>query len=118
MFCLWIDDERATPTYALNKQPFDASVTTTNDALKAIKRKYKEGVREFFLDIDNDTEDALTNTHGGEFFNVLTTLEQLIHMGRISNTHFDVCIHTGNVVARTRMRDLIKSNSNYFSEVY
>lgn len=45
MFCLWIDDERATPAYALNKQPFDASVTTTNEDSIIFLKKMEGGIR-------------------------------------------------------------------------
>lgn len=117
MFYLWIDDERAMPTLARNNAAFDAMARTTNEALRIIKREYKSGTRHFFLDIDNDTEDALTNIHGGEFYNVLAFLEQLIHMGRMSNVHFEVRIHTGNTAARARMRSLIQGNASYFQEV-
>ena len=66
MYKIWIDDERTTP-----KNQFDATAKTTNEALKTIQHKYKEGVRNFLLDIDNDTPD---NVNGGEFFNVLKSL--------------------------------------------
>ena len=117
MVYMWIDDERATPSFAYKNIAFDITARTTNEALRFIKRKYQAGERNFFLDIDNDTEDSLTNVHGGEFYNVLAVLEQLIHMGKMTNVKFEIRIHTGNVVARNRMKNLIKANSQWFSEV-
>jgi len=55
---MWIDDERATPSFAYKNIAFDITARTTNEALRLIKRKYQAGERNFFLDIDNDTEDS------------------------------------------------------------
>ena len=118
-YCVWIDDERPIPsdmTALKDGSKYNIWTKTTNDAVKAVRRKYKEGVRNFMLDIDNDTEDALKNEHGGEFYNVLQNLEWYIHSGRMTDMNILVRIHTGNAVARQRMRDLIGANS-CFTEI-
>lgn len=103
MYKIWIDDERPTPA-----NEFDANAKTSDEAIKKIRKKYKEGVRNFFLDIDNDAGEGQT-----EFYYVLSTLETLCHMGRMKDTNFNVRIHTGNSVARNRMRQLITANDNF-----
>ena len=112
-YCIWVDDERSIPkdlTALKSGEPYAVWATTTNDAVKAVRRKYKEGVRNFMLDLDNDTEDMLKNEHGGEFYNVLKQLEYYIHSGRIKDANFLVRIHTGNSVARQHMKDFIEYN--------
>lgn len=113
MYSIWIDDERNTPATSIDNKPFDATARTTNDAIKIVRKKYKEGVRKFFLDIDNDTEDSIKNENGGEFYNVLKNLEDYCHNGKMRDTEFHVKMHTGNSVARERMRALIRSNHNF-----
>lgn len=103
MYKIWIDDERPTPA-----NEFDTNAKTSDEAIKKIRKKYKEGVRNFFLDIDNDAGEGQT-----EFYYVLSTLETLCHMGRMKDTNFNVRIHTGNSVARNRMRQLITANDNF-----
>ena len=108
---IYVDDERPCP------QGYDFYCKTTNDAVKAVRRKYKEGHRYFLLDLDNDTEDAIKNEHGGEFTNVLRNIESYVHLGKMSNLTIDVKIHTGNVVAKQNIRNIIKGNSNWMKEV-
>ena len=103
MYRIWIDDERPTP-----QKEFDASAKTADNALKIIRKKYKEGIRNFFLDIDNDAGE-----NQKEFYYVLSTVETLCHTGKMKDTNFNVRIHTGNSVARNRMRQLIEANENF-----
>lgn len=111
MYSIYVDDER-TP-----KGKFDIVCRTTNDAVKAVRRKYKEGVRHFYLDLDHDTPDDLYNEHGGNFLNVLKQIDYFYHSGRMKDIIIDVHIHTGNVVGRINIQNFIKDHSSYLKEI-
>ena len=114
---IWVDDERKMPIDVALKtgEKYSVWATTTNQALKAIKHSYKSGVRNFMLDMDNDSGDT-ENINGGDFINVLDTIDCLTYSGKMTNCHFLVRIHTGNSVARSRMRAIIEHNP-YMNEV-
>ena len=103
-YAIWIDDERACPTW------FQANAKTTNDGLNIIRKKYKEGIREFYLDLDHDAGDV-DNQHGGDFINILKTLDTLIYTGKIK-ANFKIHLHTGNTVGRANMQAIINANPN------
>ena len=108
MYSIYVDDIR-NPT-----EKFDIICRTTNDTMKAIRRKYKEGIRHFFLDLDHDAGD---NAAGGDFINVLKTIESYAYMGKMKDLDIDVHFHTGNVVGRDNMRDIVLHN-NFMQEVW
>ncbi len=111
MYSIYVDDER-TP-----KGKFDIVCRTTNDAVKAVRRKYKEGVRNFYLDLDHDAGlDSLTNEHGGDFINVLKQIDAYVNMGRMRDLDITVNYHTGNPVGRENMHNFV-INSGYMHEL-
>ena len=67
------------------------------------------------LDIDNDSGD-IQNLTGGDFINVLNTIDTLTHTGKMKNCNFLIRIHTGNSVARARMKLIIEHNP-YMEEI-
>lgn len=112
MYSIYVDDVRPCP------EGYDKYCKTTNDTVKAIRKKYKEGVRHFLVDLDNDTEDAVNDTNGGEFTNILRQLESYVHLGKMAGLNLEVAIHTGNPSARENMRSIIRGNSTWMKEVY
>ena len=110
MFSIYVDDER-TPV-----DKFDAICRTTNDAVKAVRRKYKEGIRHFFLDLDHDAGDMI-NAHGGDFINVLKQIDAYVRLGKMKDLDIDVHFHSMNPVGVQNMRDIVQ-HCDYMSEVW
>lgn len=108
MFSIYIDDIR-NPT-----DRFDIICRTTEDTIKIFRRKYKEGMRHFFLDMDHD---AGTNAAGGDFINVLKIIESYVYMGKMRDLDIDVHFHSGNSVGIQNMRDIVQHN-DYMQEVW
>ena len=108
---IYVDDVRKCP------DGYDAYCQSTNETLHLINRKYKEGVRHFYLDLDNDTTLDLDGKNGGDFVNILKVLDNLIFNGHYKNVYFKIHIHTGNSVAREYMRLVINHNP-YMEEIF
>ena len=112
MYRIYVDDLRPTPDDSYDKHCY-----TTNETLNCIRKQYKAGVRQFFLDLDNDTTLDTDGRKGGDFINILNTIDNLTYTGKFTNTQFYIRIHTGNCVARDKMRLIIKYNPS-MSEIY
>lgn len=109
MVKIYIDDSRTIPA------GFDCYCTTTNDAIKTIRRKYKEGNRTFFLDLDHDAGDP-KNATGGDFINVLKNLGQYVDSNKMNDLHVSVHFHSSNPVGVENMRNICKDYG--WEEVY
>ena len=90
---------------------------TTNDTLGFIRRMYKAGNYEFYLDLDNDAGDYNAPSNGGDYINILKTLEDMRGCGHIRNMLLQIHIHSMNPVAVQNMRAIINHNKNWMSEV-
>ena len=108
MYSIYVDDLR-NPI-----EKFDKVCRTTSDTMKAFRRKYKEGNRQFFLDMDHDAGD---NAAGGDFINILKEIDEYVRMGRMKDLDIDVHFHSMNVVGTNNMRQIILHN-NYMHEIW
>lgn len=90
---------------------------TVNDAMGYIRRMYKMGNTDFYLDLDHDAGDYGTPEQGGDYINILKNLEAMRHQGHIKHMNVDVHFHTMNVVGRENMRAIIKANRGWMKEV-
>lgn len=108
MFSIYVDDVR-TPV-----DKFDAICRNTTDAVKVFRRKYKEGNRQFFLDMDHD---AGENAAGGDFINILKEIDEYVRMGKMRDLDIDVHFHSMNSVGIDNMRQIVR-NCNYMQEVW
>ena len=94
-FKIYVDDVRKCP------DGYDAYCQSTNETLHLINRKYKEGVRHFSLDLDHDAGDYVK--YGGDYINILKTLDNLQHSGKYKNCNFGISVHSMNPVGRSNM---------------
>lgn len=94
-FKIYVDDVRKCPN------GYDAYCQSTNETLHLINRKYKEGVRHFYLDLDHDAGDYVK--YGGDYINILKTLDNLQHSGKYKDCIFYIFVHSMNVVGRENM---------------
>ena len=99
MYKIYIDDLRTCPN------GYDKCCRSTNETLNCIQKRYKAGGRTFLLDLDHDAGD---NAPGGDFINVLKSLEDLQRSGYYKNCKFHVKIHSMNPVGRMNMEAMIK----------
>ena len=109
MIHIYVDDVRDTP---------DGFVRfyTTNDTIAYIRRMYKAGNTDFYLDLDHDASD-LYNQQGGDYINILRYLEDMRRMGHIKHMNVQVHFHSGNVVGISNMRNIISVNRDWMKEV-
>lgn len=110
MYNIFVDDVRD----PINADRFNKVCRTTDETIKLIRRKYKEGVRNFYLSLDND---AGSNSPGGDFINILQTLEQYVRLGKMKDLNVEVYIHSMNPVAKENMRAIIQHN-DFLTEVW
>ena len=110
MLRIYVDDMRPTP------EGFDASFKTVNDTVKYIRRRYKEGNTDFYLDLDHDASDTYT-PEGGDYINILKQLESLRYGGHLKNAHITFHFHSGNVVGVNNMRAIVNNNLSWANEV-
>ena len=89
---------------------------TVNDAMGYIRRMYKMGNTDFYLDLDNDASDLYVN-QGGDYINILKNLEAMRHQGHIKHMNLQIHIHSMNPVAIQNMRAIIKANRGWMKEV-
>ena len=108
MFSIYVDDIRNT----VNK--YDAVCRSTDETMKLFRKKYKEGERHFYLDLDHD---AGNTSPGGDFINILKQIESYTRMGKMKDLDIDVHLHSGNTVGKENMRVIIRANS-CFQEVW
>lgn len=108
MYSIYVDDIR-NPT-----ENFDSICRTTNDAVKIFRKKYKEGTRHFFLDLDHD---AGKDAPGGDFINILKNIESYVKCGKMKNLDIDVHFHTMNPVGCENMRIIVR-HCDYMQEVW
>ena len=106
MYYMYIDDERN----PVGK--FDIVCRDSKSAMRAFKRKYNEGERHFYLEIDHDSGDIKE-----PFINVLKDIETYVHLGKMKNLNISIHQHSGNVVGRQNISDIIKAN-DFMTEVY
>ena len=105
MVSIYIDDMRD----PVGK--FDYICRTPDEAIKCFRKKYKEGHRHFFLELDHDS-----GVPGNDFINVLKNIESYVRCGKMKDLDIDIHIHSGNVVGRENMRAIIQKN-DYMYEV-
>ena len=99
-------------------EKYDNYCGTTNDTIvKVIRKKYKEGVRNFRLDLNDDVEDTDKKADGKEFINVLKELEAYVHLGKMAGLKLDIIIHINSIKAQENIRDIIYNNSTWMKEV-
>ncbi len=106
MYSIYVDDIRLTP----DDYPYDRHCYSTNETLNCIRKQYKAGVRQFYLDLDHDCGAEFVKD-GGDYINILKTLEDLQHNGKMKNCEFFVNVHSMNVVGRQNMEQIIKHSS-------
>ena len=104
---IFVDDVRECP------KDFDKHCYSTNETLHLINRKYKEGVRHFFLDLDHDAGDYVKD--GGDYINILKTLDYLQHIGKYKNCTFGIWVHSMNPVGRDNMLAYGHGNGFYLT---
>jgi hypothetical protein len=88
---------------------------SVNDAMGYIRRMYKMGNTDFYLDLDHDAGDYANQ--GGDYINILKQLEDMRHNGHIKHMNVDVHFHTMNTVGRENMRSIIRANHTCMKEV-
>lgn len=108
MYSIYVDDMRLCP------DGFDRHCYSVNETLNCIRKKYKEGVRQFMLDLDHDAGDMAID--GGDYINILKSLEDLQRSGKMKDCEFFIKIHTMNPVGRMNMKAIV--NGPWFCEVY
>ncbi len=106
MYRMYIDDERN----PVGK--FDIICRTPDAAIKAFRKKYKEGHRAFFLEMDHDS-----GIPGNDFIKVLKEIEAYVRCGKMKDLDIDVHFHSGNPVGVENMRQIIRTN-DYMQEVW
>lgn len=106
MFSIYVDDERI----PVNK--FDAICKTPDEAIKIFRKKYKEGNRHFFLEMDYDS-----GIPDVPFIKILKEIETYVNLGKMKNLNIDIHIHTGNSVGRENIRNIIRHN-DYMYEIF
>ena len=109
MVKLYIDDMRDCPYGYIHFK-------TVNDTLNYIRRMYKVGNTDFYLDLDHDASDIYT-PYGGDYINILKNLEDMRNCGKIRNMHIICHFHSGNIVGVDNMRAIVKANRDWMSEV-
>ena len=95
MVNIFVDDIRETPAGFIH-------FYTVNDCVGYLRRMYKAGISTFYLDLDNDASDLYVN-QGGDYINILKTLEELQHNGKYKDCLFYIFIHSMNVVGKENM---------------
>lgn len=103
MYSIYVDDIRLTP----DDYPYDRHCYSTNETLNCIRKQYKAGVRQFFLDLDHDCGDDFIQD-GGDYINILKSLENLLYDGKYKDCKFLIRIHTMNPVGRQNMKAILK----------
>lgn len=106
MYRMYIDDLRE----PVGK--FDIVCRTSEEAIKAFRKKYKEGNRKFFLEMDHDS-----GVPGQDFVQVLKIIESYVKCGKMKDLDIDIHIHSGNAVGRENMQAIIRKN-DYMYEVF
>ena len=109
MYKIYVDDVRLTPDNTYDRHCF-----STNETLNCIRKKYKAGERKFFLDLDHDCGDDFARD-GGDYINILKSLDDLQHSGALKNCDFYVNLHTMNPVGRQNMQAYL--TSPWFHEI-
>lgn len=89
---------------------------TVNDCIGYIRRMYKMGNTDFYLDLDHDSGEYYDQ--GGDYINILRYLEDMRRMGHIRHMNIQVHFHTGNAVGLQNMRAIIDNNRDWMREVY
>lgn len=105
---VYVDDIR-TPDYGC------IQFHNVNDTISYLRRMYKMGNTDFYLDLDHDAGDYANQ--GGDYINILRTLEDMRHSGHIKHMNVRVHFHTMNVVGRENMRAIIRANRDWMQEV-
>ena len=106
MYRMYIDDER---------NPignFDIVCRTPDEAIKHFRKKYKEGNRKFFLEMDHDS-----GIPGQDFIKVLKEIESYVRCGKMKDLDIDIHFHSGNTVGVDNMRQIVLHN-DYMYEVF
>ena len=101
MVSIYIDDLRD----PIGK--FDYICRTPDEAIKCFRKKYKEGHRHFFLELDHDS-----GIPGHDFIDVLKNIDSYIRMGKMKDLDIDIHFHSGNSVGVDNMRAIIQHNSH------
>lgn len=105
MIYIWVDDIRETPKDGKDWNSFN----TTNDAVKFIRRRYKEGHLDFYLDLDHDAGDY--GFRGGDYINILLALETYTNMGRMHDLNISCHFHSMNPVGVKNMQAICEKNN-------
>ena len=108
MVNIFVDDIRETPAGFIH-------FYSVNDCVGYLRRMYKTGVSEFYLDLDHDAGDYFNQ--GGDYINILRYLEDMRRMGHIRHMKIKVHFHTGNTVGLLNMRAIINSNRDWMEEI-
>lgn len=109
MVNIFVDDIRETPAGFIH-------FYTVNDCVGYLRRMYKTGVSEFYLDLDNDAGTEYAQ-QGGDYINILRYLEDMRRMGHLRHMKIKVHIHSMNPVAVQNMRTIISVNRDWMEEV-
>ena len=102
MYSIYVDDMRVCPS------GYDKACRTTNETLNCVQKQYKAGTRNFLLDLDYDAGDEYAKNGGGDYINILKSLEDLQRSGKYKSCKFYVKLHTQNVVGRMNMKAYLK----------
>lgn len=104
MLYIWVDDIRD----ITNDDKTWNRFKSVNDTINFIRRRYKEGHTNFYLDLDHDAGDYVKD--GGDYINILTYLETYINMGRMRNLNITCHFHSMNPVGIQNMKAICEKN--------
>lgn len=108
MVKIYVDDMRETPNGFIH-------FYTVDECVGYIRRMYKQGISNFYLDLDNDAGEEYSK-FGGDYINILNRLEDMYNMGHLKHINFSIHIHSMNPVAIQNMRSIILHNSSWMRE--
>ena len=106
MVRIYVDDLRETPNGFIHFYKVD-------DCVSYIRRMYKQGITNFYLDLDHDSGDADTK----DYVEILKDLEAMRYGGRLKNANITCHFHSGNVVGIQNMRAIVEANRSWMKEV-
>lgn len=107
---IYVDDMRECPYGFIKFQ-------TVNQCLDYIRRMYRMGNQEFYLDLDHDAGDYSKPEDGGDYINILKSIESMRYGGHLKHAYFKCHFHSGNIVGVQNMRAIVRANRNWMEEV-
>ena len=105
MVKIYVDDLRETPEGFIHFYKVD-------DCVGYIRRMYKQGITNFYLDLDHDSGDADTK----DYIDILKDLEAMRYGGHFGRANITCHFHSGTVVGIQNMRAIVEANPSWMRE--